>query len=98
MSSERLTEMLQLLDMPMESLESSSPEWTGKSYGMLNVQARLRLAFGRDYGITLHSSPGVGTRVTIVHPLMRELPAVVLPQPSQKITRSDSKRSEQGRG
>ncbi|WP_426334974.1 cache domain-containing sensor histidine kinase [Paenibacillus silvae] len=79
MSSERLTEMLQLLDMPMESLESSSPEWTGKSYGMLNVQARLRLAFGRDYGITLHSSPGVGTRVTIVHPLMRELPAVVLP-------------------
>ncbi|WP_434749843.1 cache domain-containing sensor histidine kinase [Paenibacillus amylolyticus] len=80
MTRERLAEMLQLLDMPMESLESTSPEWTGKSYGMLNVQARLRLSFGSDYGILLHSKPNEGTCVTIVHPLMREMPATVIPQ------------------
>lgn len=80
MTRERLAEMLQLLDMPMESLESTSPEWTGKSYGMLNVQARLRLSFGSDYGILLDSRQGEGTRVTIVHPLMRELPATILPE------------------
>ena len=71
MSRERLEEMLLLLDMPMESLESNSPEWTGKSYGMLNVQARLRLSFGSEYGILLDSRQGEGTRVTIVHPLLR---------------------------
>jgi len=80
MSEERLAEMLQLLDMPMESLESTSPEWTGKSYGMLNVQARLRLSFGSDYGIWLDSRQGEGTRVTIIHPLMRDMPVTIPPR------------------
>ncbi|MNW60064.1 hypothetical protein D3C74_380220 [compost metagenome] len=43
---------------------------------MLNVQARLRLSFGDDYGILLESEEGQGTRVTIIHPLMRELPPI----------------------
>lgn len=92
MTKERLEEMLRLLDMPMESLESSSPEWTGKSYGMLNVQARLRLSFGGDYGILLDSRPGEGTCVTIVHPLMRELPAAPLPQNETRDHQDESKK------
>ncbi|WP_433581924.1 cache domain-containing sensor histidine kinase [Paenibacillus amylolyticus] len=75
MSNERLAEMQQLLEAPLASLEASSPGMTGKSYGMLNVQARLRLSFGDEYGIMLESQEGEGTSVTIIHPLMRELPA-----------------------
>lgn len=75
MSNERLAEMQQLLEAPLASLEASSPGMTGKSYGMLNVQARLRLSFGDEYGIVLESQEGEGTNVTIIHPLMRELPA-----------------------
>lgn len=75
MSNERLAEMQHLLEAPLASLEASSPGMTGKSYGMLNVQARLRLSFGDEYGIVLESQEGEGTIVTIIHPLMRELPA-----------------------
>lgn len=76
MSSERLAEMRHLLEAPLANLEASSPGITGKSYGMLNVQARLRLSFGDEYGIELESQEGEGTRVTIIHPLMRELPPI----------------------
>ncbi|WP_339790511.1 sensor histidine kinase [Paenibacillus sp. FSL R7-0313] len=76
MSNERLAEMQQLLEAPLASLEASSPGMTGKSYGMLNVQARLRLSFGDEYGIELESQEGEGTSVTIIHPLMRELPPI----------------------
>lgn len=76
MSNERLAEMQHLLEAPLASLEASSPGMTGKSYGMLNVQARLRLSFGDEYGIELESQEGEGTRVTIIHPLMRELPPI----------------------
>lgn len=76
MSNERLAEMQHLLEAPLASLEASSPGMTGKSYGMLNVQARLRLSFGDEYGIALESQEGEGTRVTIIHPLMRELPPI----------------------
>lgn len=93
MSRERLAEMLRLLDMPTESLESTSPKWTGKSYGMLNVQARLRLSFGSEYGILLDSKLGEGTCVTIVHPLMRELPATALP-PAELGDHQDQEKKE----
>jgi two-component system sensor histidine kinase YesM len=76
MSNERLAEMQHLLEAPLASLEASSPGMTGKSYGMLNVQARLRLSFGDEYGIELESQEGEGTSVTIIHPLMRELPPI----------------------
>lgn len=76
MSNDRLAEMQHLLEAPLASLEASSPGITGKSYGMLNVQARLRLSFGDEYGIELESQEGEGTRVTIIHPLMRELPPI----------------------
>ncbi|MET1173944.1 sensor histidine kinase [Paenibacillus amylolyticus] len=90
MSNERLAEMQQLLEAPLASLEASSPEITGKSYGMLNVQARLRLSFGHEYGIVLESQEGEGTSVTIIHPLMRELP------PTKQINNEERQESEWG--
>lgn len=88
MSNERLAEMQQLLEAPLASLEASSPGMTGKSYGMLNVQARLRLSFGDEYGIVLESQEGEGTSVTINHPLMRELP------PTKQINNEERQESE----
>lgn len=90
MSNERLAEMQQLLEAPLASLETSSPGITGKSYGMLNVQARLRLSFGDEYGIELESQEGEGTSVTIIHPLMRELP------PTKQINNEERQESEWG--
>lgn len=88
MSNERLAEMQHLLEAPLASLEASSPGITGKSYGMLNVQARLRLSFGDEYGIELDSQEGEGTSVTIIHPLMRELP------PTKQINNEERQESE----
>ncbi len=88
MSNERLAEMQHLLEAPLASLEASSPQMTGKSYGMLNVQARLRLSFGDEYGIVLESEEGQGTSVTIIHPLMRELP------PTQQINNEERQENE----
>ncbi|WP_430022706.1 cache domain-containing sensor histidine kinase [Paenibacillus sp. MABNR03] len=74
MSSERLREMIDLLHAPLESMETQEAGQGGKSYGMLNVQARLQLSFGEEYGIRLDSKEGEGTCVTIIQPLMKELP------------------------
>lgn len=74
MTGERLHEMTRLLSTPLESMEIQEAGQGGKSYGMLNVQARLRLSFGEEYGISLDSQEGEGTCVTITQPLMKELP------------------------
>lgn len=45
----------------------------GKSgYGLVNVQERIRLTFGNEYGLEVESEPGKGTKVTILHPIVRE--------------------------
>ncbi|WP_262384869.1 cache domain-containing sensor histidine kinase [Paenibacillus terrae] len=74
---ERLRELRGLLEAPLEAMEGQQkPNVTsanGRSYGMLNVQARIRLSFGEEYGIVLDSEEGAGTCVTIVHPLLRDM-------------------------
>jgi two-component system sensor histidine kinase YesM len=37
----------------------------GRSIGMVNVHQRIRLHCGLDYGLSVESTPGEGTRVTI---------------------------------
>ncbi|WP_172195282.1 cache domain-containing sensor histidine kinase [Saccharibacillus qingshengii] len=78
MEPERLAELRQKLRRPLEALErqSSERERSGRSYGMLNVQARLNLAFGEAYGLKIDSRPGEGTVVTVRHPLLLEPPAI----------------------
>ncbi|MFD1955558.1 sensor histidine kinase [Paenibacillus thailandensis] len=53
-------------------LNAPSPGSTGGSYGLANVQERLRLSFGEHYGIALESEIGRGTKVTIRHPIIRK--------------------------
>jgi two-component system sensor histidine kinase YesM len=43
-----------------------------EGYGMLNVNERIKLSFGSDYGLLIDSKEGIGTKVEIKHPLLRE--------------------------
>jgi two-component system sensor histidine kinase YesM len=78
MSAERLEEMERFLAEPLESLDTNglAKDKGSKSYGMLNVQARLRLSFGAEYGIKLESNEGQGTCVTIIHPILQAMPVM----------------------
>jgi two-component system sensor histidine kinase YesM len=42
----------------------------GSGYGILNVQARVKLSFGDEYGVKVESRYGEGTVVMIVHPII----------------------------
>ncbi|MUT64609.1 sensor histidine kinase [Paenibacillus sp. NEAU-GSW1] len=43
----------------------------GASYGLRNVQERIRLSFGEPYGLEIESVQKQGTTVTIKHPIIR---------------------------
>lgn len=76
MEPARLTELRGKLKSPLGAIErqASERERSGRSYGMLNIQARLQLAFGSDYGIEIESAPGEGTMAMVRHPLLSEPP------------------------
>ncbi|MDR3589573.1 MAG: LytS/YhcK type 5TM receptor domain-containing protein [Negativicutes bacterium] len=43
-----------------------------KSIGLANVHGRLQAIYGKEYGLTIESQPGKGTRVLIPFPLKEE--------------------------
>jgi len=48
---------------------------TGKDiYGLYNVNERIRLNFGEEYGIQIESVYGEGTRVQVILPCLEEIP------------------------
>lgn len=53
--------------------EGNSKETQGQGYGVQNVQARIQLTFGERYGLLIDSEEGVGTTVTIVHPMLKDI-------------------------
>jgi LytS/YehU family sensor histidine kinase len=36
----------------------------------MNIQARLRLTFGQNFGLNIESEQGEGTKVKIIHPVI----------------------------
>ncbi|CAI6062757.1 sensor histidine kinase [Cohnella sp. JJ-181] len=42
-------------------------------YGIKNVHERVQLAYGKDYGVTIHSQVGCGTKIMIMLPLQQQL-------------------------
>lgn len=71
MDAERLRSLREQLNDPLTTLGTHNEEHLpGRSYGLLNVQARIQLTFGPSYGITIDSIQGKGTKVTIIHPLL----------------------------
>ncbi|WP_201008487.1 cache domain-containing sensor histidine kinase [Paenibacillus glycanilyticus] len=49
---------------------SNHPQGQAASYGLRNVQERIRLSFGETYGITIESKEKAGTTVIIKHPII----------------------------
>lgn len=50
---------------------------TDRGFGLANVNERIHMYFGAEYGLTIDSEPGVGTSVTIVIPATMEESAAV---------------------
>jgi len=53
------------LDEVRETLEDGGHE----GFGLRTVHRRIRILFGREYGLTVESTPGVGTRVVVTLPM-----------------------------
>ena len=43
-----------------------------KSIGLQNVQARLKLLFGEEYGLMIKSTAGIGTAVKVTFPILTQ--------------------------
>ncbi|MEH7493896.1 cache domain-containing sensor histidine kinase [Neobacillus niacini] len=68
---ERLCKLNESLAVSFDSLEETrNREAIG--YGVMNVQARIRLTFGEPYGLSIESEQGKGTIVKILLPLNRK--------------------------
>ncbi|MFS0840655.1 sensor histidine kinase [Paenibacillus sp. 1P03SA] len=59
MTEEKLAEITEKLDRE---------ETEGESFGLRSVHERLKLQYGSEYGIELHSEPGQGTTVIVRYP------------------------------
>lgn len=54
---------MRLMDIGQEREEGSLA-----NFGLRNVAKRVALMYGAEYGISIESEPGIGTRVTVVFP------------------------------
>ncbi|PYI55601.1 sensor histidine kinase [Paenibacillus flagellatus] len=52
----------------LERLRSGELRTKGKGIGLLNIDERIKIAFGDEYGIRIGGGPGRGTRITIALP------------------------------
>ena len=71
MPEERLSNLNEGLAISFESLEETRKK-NSIGYGVMNVQARIKLTFGEPYGISVESVQGKGTNVKILLPLNTE--------------------------
>lgn len=65
--AETLASLQQALDCPLTGRDSALPH-----VGLLNVHQRIRLTYGESYGLTLSSTPGEGTQVTLHLPILSQ--------------------------
>lgn len=50
---------------------TDAQELTDAGYGIKNVDQRIKLHYGSQYGVTLYSRPGIGTTIRIKIPLIK---------------------------
>lgn len=67
MDEEQLAKMEQLLNGDAIGIKD---EYNWKSIGLKNVHDRIRYLYGEEYGVKVTSSPGFGTIVRLLLPLM----------------------------
>ncbi|MGI6070215.1 MAG: histidine kinase [Blautia sp.] len=63
---EKLQEIRRMMDEEIE--------YNPKSYGVINVQKRIKTYFGPEYGLRFESEYGKGTRVYVTIPKRKEMP------------------------
>lgn len=61
-----------LLESGRTLLKSSSPKQGGNRFALLNVNERIRILWGENYGVRIYSTYGVGTQCEVVLPLLTE--------------------------
>ncbi|WP_390301216.1 sensor histidine kinase [Virgibacillus sediminis] len=66
--TERLNEMNELFKEASPSIEKEQ----SNGIGLLNINTRIKLAFGEEYGLSFHSLQPRGLRVKITLPFVRE--------------------------
>jgi len=59
--------------MSSERLENLLVSESKAGYGIKNVHERVQLAYGKNYGVTIHSEAGRGTKIIITLPLQQPL-------------------------
>lgn len=70
MSESRLEELRgHISDMRVLSAENESGH---NGIALRNINQRIKLFFGSEYGLFVYSTPGIGTQVEVVLPLMKE--------------------------
>lgn len=62
MTTEQLEHVISHLDVPQNESEHG--------VGLYNINNRVHLFYGQDYGLTIKSRPNVGTLVTLTVPLL----------------------------
>lgn len=65
-----LEKLVSINEMLASNASAIRNKENGVSIGMMNVNARIKLLFGKEYGITVFSTPGAGTNVQISLPLI----------------------------
>jgi two-component system, sensor histidine kinase YesM len=59
-----------LADVRAHLTAPHTPDEGGSGYGVHNVHERIQLSFGTRYGLRFESTPGGGTTVEVLHPLI----------------------------
>ena len=57
--------------MPPEQVRTLLSKESKAGYGIKNVHERVQLAYGQNYGVTIRSQIGSGTKITIMLPLQQ---------------------------
>jgi two-component system sensor histidine kinase YesM len=48
----------------------ASDEWEGEhNFALRNIHSQIQLTYGKEYGLSMESTPGIGTKVKLVLPL-----------------------------
>lgn len=69
-------EQLAALRLRIETPPAPSERGRGNGVALYNVNQRLRLAFGDAFGLQVYSTPGTGTDIEVVLPMLRDRSAL----------------------
>jgi two-component system sensor histidine kinase YesM len=72
MDGDKLAALRRSLSEPPDYEAQAGVDASYRGVGVRNVQERIALYFGPEYGLAFESTPGVGTTATIRIPLVEE--------------------------